>query len=144
MAKESAFAKALVSIDWSLDAPPPIIRCPVTGSVVCAGYDPETGETPDDYVEPEWEQIPTMLFHFYDELDEFSFIAPKLEAAIAQKRQELGDEAEDMHDMEILTEHLESLGSVPLVFCITLGGMACGPVSSSTYVGLDLAAAYQK
>jgi hypothetical protein len=46
-----------------------------------------------------------------------------------------------LSDFEILQAHVESIGEVPLVFCLTTSGMACGPVSSSVYVGLDLAAA---
>jgi hypothetical protein len=54
----------------------------------------------------------------------------------------LGDDAEDLGDFEVLEEHVESIGRVPLVFCITTHGMGCGggPLSSSIYVGLDLAA----
>ena len=47
---------------------------------------------------------------------------------------------EDLEDFEILAEHVESLGKVPLVFALTTHGMAMGPVSSTVYVGLDLAA----
>jgi hypothetical protein len=81
-----------------------------------------------------------VLFHYKPELGEFSYIKPGLQKTIEEKRRELGEEAEDLEDFEILAEHVETLGKVPLVFALTTHGMAMGPVSSTVYVGLDLAA----
>ena len=150
MRKSSAFENALVDIDWDTGAPPPALRCPITGKVIMYGYDPVTTEVGvDDYKEPEWASIPTVLFHYIGEVGEFDYIRPELQAAIDEKRKEMiaaasGDDAElieNMSEFEILSEHLESLGEVPLVFRLTTHGIACGPIHASVYVGLDLAAA---
>lgn len=147
MRKRSAFEDALVDIDWDTSAPPPALRCPITGKVIMYGYDPVTTEVgADDYQEPDWANIPTVLFHYIDEIGEFDFIRPELQAAIDAKRQEMSAAAtaddieliEDMSDFEILAEYVESLGDVPLVFRLTTHGVACGPVHASVYVGLDL------
>ena len=124
------------------DAPPPILRCPITGQVIAAGYDPSNGETPEDYVEPNLEAVPTVLFHYIPEVGEFDFIRPGLQSKIDAVREELGDRADDLDDFEILEAHVDEIGSVPLIFQLITSGMACGPVSSSIFVGLDLAAAY--
>jgi hypothetical protein len=148
MSEVSAFTRALLSINWDSAAPAPILRCPITGKVIAVGYDPTSGEMAADYEEPNWEEVPTLLFHYIPEVGEFSYITPGLQAKIDEKRadleQKLGeDEAEDLSDFEILEEHLESLGEVPVVFGLTTHGFACGPVTGSVYVGLDLAAAFK-
>jgi hypothetical protein len=81
-----------------------------------------------------------MLFHYNPEVGEFSYIKPDLQKTIEGKRREISEEAEDLEDFEILAEHVESLGKIPLVFALTTHGIAIGPVSSTVYVGLDLAA----
>jgi hypothetical protein len=77
-------------------------------------------------------------------------VRSQIQTAIDEKRRALiaaavpsdVDEIEELSDLEILREHVESLGEVPLIFCLTSSGMACGPVSESVYVGLDLSAAF--
>ena len=141
---QTAFEKALICIDWTSDAPLPILRCPTTGAVIASGYDPSNGETAEDYVEPNWEAIPTVLFHYIPELGEFDFIRPELQNKIDEMREELGVQADDIDDFEILEAYVEEIGSVPLIFQLVTSGMASGPISSSVYVGLDLAAVYQR
>ncbi|GLQ79173.1 hypothetical protein GCM10007881_26910 [Mesorhizobium huakuii] len=139
---DTAFSKALVTIDWEGENLL-VLRCPITGEVVAAGYDPTTGEFGYGEHVPEWENIPTVLFHYTPETGEFDFIRPQLKEEIDRKRQELeaagGDEEFD--DFDVLQEHLPSIGKVPLVFCIETSGIATGPLTSTVYVGLDLAAA---
>jgi hypothetical protein len=135
----NAFSAALIEIEWNSDAPP-ALYCPITGQIVAVGYDPQTGRFFDGQQEPKWETIPTVLFHYYPEVGEFSYIKPGLQKTIDEKRRALGDDAEDLEDFAILEEHVESLGKAPLVFSLTTHGMASGPVSSTVYVGLDLAA----
>ena len=134
------FERALHEVNWDFSAQPPALRCPITGQIVLAGYDPVTGDIADGVEQPHWEKVPTVLFHFIDEIGEFDFIRDDLRAAIEKKRMDLGADADDMHDFEILSEHLTSLGHAPIIFKLTTHGIACGPVSSSVYVGLDLAA----
>lgn len=135
----TAFEKALVTIEWEHGAPPPALRCPITGKVVLIGYDPVSGAYVDGVEEPDFASIPTVLFHYISEVGHFDFIRDDLAEAIEKKRAELGEDGEDMDDFEILSEHLESIGKVPLIFNLITYGMACGPVSGSVYVGLDLA-----
>ena len=135
----TAFDKALVTLDWEHGAPPPALRCPITGKVVLIGYDPVSGEFVDGVVEPDFASIPTVLFHYISEVGDFDYIRDDLAEAIEKKRAALGDEGEDMDDFEILSEHLEAIGRVPVIFNLITHGMACGPVSGSVYVGLDLA-----
>lgn len=149
MTKASVFDSALVNIDWPFGAPPPVLKCPITGQVVLQGYDPVTGEMAM-YEEPKWSEVPTVKFCYLPEVGEFQYIAESLQAAIDAKRRALiavagptdVEEIEDLSDFEILREHVEGLGDVPLIFCLTTSGMACGPVSESVYVGLDLSAAF--
>jgi hypothetical protein len=90
-----------------------------------------------------WEDVPTVLFHYLPEAGEFDYIVPALQAKIDRKRAELGDEAEELSDFDVLEEYVDSLGEVPLVFCVTTSGIACGPISESVCVGLDFAASYR-
>src|SRR5262245_5189650 len=133
MPQESAFTKALVPIRWDND-PMPVLRCPITGKVIVAGYDPAIGEVDEGILHPEWKDVPTVLFHCIPEVGQFDYITPELQAKIDQKREELSEEAEDLDDFDILEEHVESLGKVPLVFLLI------DPVGTQLYVGLDLAA----
>jgi hypothetical protein len=101
MSKESAFTKALVLIDWEIDAPIPVLRCPITGKVIASGYDPATGEMAEGYGEPKWQEVPTVLFHYVPEVGEFDYIKPELQAKVDSKRKELGEDAEELDDFEI-------------------------------------------
>ena len=143
-ARETAFYSALTTIDWPFNAKPPVIRCPITGMVVGAGYDPSSGANADEYSEPDHEKVPTLMFSYIPEVGEFDFIRPELMEAIESKHAELvkaDPENEDLDDFDILTDHLGNLGECPLVFEVVTTGMACGPVTSSVYIGLDLARA---
>jgi hypothetical protein len=148
MAKDSVFERAMVHIEWPCGAPPPVLRCPMTGQVVLQGYDPVTGED-TGFDEPDWSAVPTVTFCYLPEVGEFQYITPALESTIAASREALLERAtadekdaiELLSDFEILESYVDEIGEVPLVVCLTTSGMACGPVSSSVYVGLDLAAA---
>jgi len=148
MNKSSAFRHALVELQWMAGSELPILHCPITRERIAAGYDPASCEFPAGYEPPDWSQVPTVLFHYSPEVGEFDFIRPVLQRAIDEKRKELlaaapedeVESVEEMIDFEILQEHVDSLGEVPLVFCITTRSVACGPVNASVYVGLDLAA----
>lgn len=133
----SSLADAIVEIDWDVDAPLPIIHCPITGRVVGAGYDPVTGAFPEGYEKPNWADIPTVLFHLVDEVGEIDYIHPVLKAKLDAARAEL-DEDDEQDDLSLL-EELDSIGNRPLVFRITTYGMANGPVEGVTFIGLDLA-----
>jgi hypothetical protein len=139
----SAFSEALFTIDWG-DADPRPIRCPVTGAIVAAGYDPSTGEFSYEGV-PKWAEIPTVLF-VHTEMGGFQFVRADLQAQIDQVRQELitaGGDEDELDGFRILAEHLDSIGKVPIVFeIVTRGaGRSGGPLTTTVYVGLDLTAA---
>jgi hypothetical protein len=51
-----------------------------------------------------WEDVPTVLFHYLPEAGEFDYIVPALQAKIDRKRAELGDEAEELSDFDVLEE----------------------------------------
>ena len=104
------------------------------------GYDPETGEFAEGCGQPMWEKIPTVLFHYIPEVGEFDYVKPELQSQIDRTRTAMGKKADDLDDFELLQDHIGSIGREPLVFCLTAHGMACGPISASVYVGLDLAA----
>ena len=136
----STFYQALVTIDWPFNATPPIIRCPITGMVVGAGYDPASGANADEFTEPDHEKVPTMMFSYIPEVGEFDFIRPELLEVIEAKRAELvtaDSENEELAEFEILTDHVDDLGKCPMIFEVATSGTACGPVSSSVYIGLD-------
>lgn len=140
MGKQSAFANATVKIDWNFGAPAPAIRCPISGEIVLVGYDPATGELADGVEEPKWGDIPTVLFHYLDEVGEFDYINPQLAERINQVRSTLTDEdSEDFHDFDILVSLVDDLGNVPVIFELTTYGFAPGPITSTIWVGLDLA-----
>ena len=95
MRTKSAFENALVDIDWDTTAPPPALRCPITGKVILYGYDPVTTEVGvDDYEQPDWASIPTVLFHYIGEVGEFDYIRPELHAVIDKKLDALEIETE--------------------------------------------------
>ncbi|TQF29770.1 hypothetical protein [Bradyrhizobium sp. UNPA324] len=135
------FSGALIEIDWDFEESVPPLRCPITGEIVAVGYDPETGEFAEGCEQPVWQKIPTVLFHYIPEVGEFDYIKPELQNEIDRTRTAMGEGAEDLDDFELLQDHVGSIGRAPLVFCLTTHGMACGPISTSIYVGLDLAAA---
>ena len=149
MTKSSAFQSALVELKWMAGSELPILHCPITRERIAAGYDPASCEFPAGYQPPDWSQVPTVLFHYTPEAGEFDYIVPALQSAIDEKRKELlaaapEDEVDDvkaLSDFEILQDHVESLGEVPLVFCVTTRSVAGGPINASVYVGLDLGAA---
>lgn len=135
------FEKATTHINWKFGNAPPSIRCPITGEIVLAGYDPETGDYDEGVAEPEFEGIPTVMFHYIEEIGEFSFIRDDLQRAIDERRTSLPeDDVEDLSDFDILSSGDVSLGGAPLIFALTTHGMACGPVSATVWVGLDLLA----
>lgn len=148
MTESSVFQKALVELKWMAGSELPILHCPITRKRIAAGYDPASCEFPVGYEPPDWSQVSTVLFHYTPEAGEFDYITPAVQSVIDEKRKELlaaapEDEVEsvqDISDFEILQEHVDSLGEVPLVFCITTRSVACGPINASVYVGLDLAA----
>lgn len=148
MTDSSAFNRALVELKWMAGSELPILHCPITGKRIAAGYDPVSCEFPAGYEPPDWSKVPTVLFHYSPEVGEFDYIVPALQDAIDEKRKELiaaatqddVESIEEISDFEILQDHIDYLGEVPLVFCITTRSVACGPVNGSVYVGLDLAA----
>lgn len=140
---KSPFQKHLITIDWFLDSAPPVFRCPVSGAVIHPGHDPRISDDPQDYVEPQYEEASTLLFAFPTVVGEFDFIQPELQQAIDEKRSALikSDSGnENLSDFDILVEHLEKLGDIPVIYEIRLGA---GPVQDTVYLGLDLYRPYQ-
>ncbi len=140
------FERAVVNIDWPFGQVPPALHCPITGVVVLSGYGGSRGPNADYDLEEEWDDVPTLRFIYIDGIGEFDYIHPSLEAVIEQKRNELeaaGRDAEFNDDFDILADHVEELGEVPLIYELTTRGMGCGPVSRTIWVGFDLFAAHR-
>lgn len=143
---DSIFQQALVTIDWPFDAPPPIIRCPITGRAIAPGQDADEDYDDDEFTDADpYEDTPTLLFLYVEDAGEFEYLRAEVQEAIDAKRKQLTEEDpenDNLSDFEILSEHLDELGDCPLVFNLVTSGMACGPVSFGVYIGLDLYRAF--
>lgn len=108
--------------------------CPVTGQQIC---------DPEDVTQPS----PATMFVYYNEVGEFDFVTKDLEA-LAEKAREDVEEAEvngDDEGPESVFDHFLTLVDAAqthpniAVFVITTHGMACGPVSTTFAIGIDMA-----
>ena len=98
------FERSTNSIDWDFGLPPPVIRCPMTGEIVLAGFDPATGDYEDGVDEPDHTKIPTATFYYLDEIGEFVFIRDDLQQAIVEYRKTLSeDDSDDISDFDMST-----------------------------------------
>lgn len=138
-----AFKAACVTIEWPFNAPQPALRCPSTGNVIAPGF--EGAAERDPITEIDYSGIPTVLFVFLGEINEFLYIRPDIQESLKKRRVTLEtseEDSEDDSDFEILTSSDEMFGDVPLIFELNTGGMACGPVWSTVWIGLDIFAPF--
>lgn len=138
MADSSIFEKATVHLHYSCGEISPNIYCPIVGVIVHNEVGPDSSEE-DWGEEPDWKNIPTVIFHYMSLTGEFTYLSSDMEKTINATRLGLGDDADGLDNFEILREHVTSLGQSPLVFHIRTEGMAGGPIGMSVYIGLDLA-----
>ena len=75
-----------------------------------------------------------LAYVYWDELGEFEQVAPQIEGAL---RTALDDEDADDHPVNLVAVQLASKPILHL--SVETSGMACGPVSSTLYVGIDFA-----
>lgn len=144
--QRKGFEERIINIDWPFNAPPPALRCLVTGEVISAGFEDlasvEQGEHID---EPDYESIPTVLFAFLGNISEFLYLRDDIKEMIAQSREasNAGD-VQDIDDFEVLKREFYRLDDSVVVIELNTGGMACGPVWSTLWVGLDLLAPFRE
>ena len=102
--------------------------CPVTGQLI-----------KDDHT---YQPSPATLFTFVDEVGDFETLHPNLQGKWdkIKEQAENDEEEEDYIDTENLFDRfLEQVSITSLVcFIITTRGMACGPVSSTVRIGIDM------
>jgi hypothetical protein len=97
-------------------------HCPVTGQRI----------TSDETYEPS----PAMVFMYLDEIGEFQDIDPDLQEVFDEVESEFGDE---LWPDELFAKFCDRIQSEGLVcFEIATHGMACGPVSSTVRIGIDM------
>lgn len=93
------------------------LHCPACGAV--AMDEAHFAETPCKH----------LIFAFLDEVGDFSYIAPELEKLL----EKLSD---DEDQVDGLCKRIKSKTAICLG--VTTSGMACGPVSSTAWLGFDL------
>ena len=102
--------------------------CPVTGHLI-----------KDDH---SYQPSPATLFTFVDEVGDFETLHPNLQGKWdkIKEQAENDEEEEDYIDTENLFDRfLEQVNITSLVcFIITTRGIACGPVSSTVRIGIDM------
>lgn len=133
------FQNARIVIDWPFNAPQPALKCPLTGMDIALGVEEADDEAPCEDID--YESIPTVLFAFLGDISEFLYIRPDLKQKLDAQRAALvmsNEEANEWDDFELLKSSTGMLGNVPVIFEVNTGGMACGPVWSTLWVGLDL------
>lgn len=94
--------------------------CPITGQAILS----------DEHFEPS----EATLFAFLDDVGDFVFIRSDLETKCQQLEKD-----DDTTIDQFLCELLESVDSANLVcYSITTRGIACGPVSSTIRIAVDM------
>ncbi len=130
---------ALTILEWPFEDHIPAIRCPITGMVVSLGFGPDQNPDQDEPLAPADADCPTLMFRYHYETG-MEYLRPDLAATIAARREELiaaGEHEDDLHDFEIISEHLDNLGQAPMIIDMPTAGMPGDGVT----VGLDLARA---
>ncbi|MFN9602313.1 MAG: hypothetical protein ACK6A7_02565 [Planctomycetota bacterium] len=96
--------------------------CPVTGKLIA-----------DD---DSFEASPATVFTYVNEVGEFDTIAPELLAIWEQVEAETDEEDFDADPFEIFCQRIEDDSIV--CFEITTHGFACGPVSSTVRIAINM------
>lgn len=120
----------IITIAWPFGAVAPSLHCPRTGNLVLA---------PDAMIDQP--ASPCVSFVWIHEIAEFEFIRDDLQGRLDETRRALIKAGADEYDLpsnfEILKTDVD-LGTIPVIFEITVSGMACGPVSETVTIGFDL------
>lgn len=137
------YRNALATITWPYEDRIPAIHCPVTGMPVSLGFGPEQDPAKDSPKNPADQDCPTLIFRYNYELG-IEYIRPELAEAVATKKRQLvesgeADDESDLDDLEIISEHLDSLGNVPLIIDMPTYGLP----GDGIVIGFDLARAYR-
>ena len=115
-----------VKIDWDFDEDPPELFCPVCKSPILPH-----GEEPTEY-------CAHVQYIYMSAIGEFTYKSQQVSKFIDELEVSESDEF-DMDDWEILEKLEAKEGSgAEFGFELALSGMACGPVSYSFHIGMDL------
>ncbi len=100
--------------------------CPVTGKHILSEEDSESS--------------PATAFIYIDDIGEFSGIRPDLLKLYEEKCDFYPENDEDEDDLNPIDRFMKLLKDTPnlVVFNITTSGVACGPVSNTVRVGIDM------
>ncbi len=106
--------------------------CPVTGQQICG----------DEEANP---KVPSIRFIYIPEVGEFETIHPDLETLADQIRNELAAKEEEDEDFceeffDVFKEALkkDEANDSLVIYSITTSGIACGPVSETIHIGIDM------
>lgn len=141
------FDERVFRIDWPFNAPQPALKCPITGEVISSGFeDQDAVEAGDPQEEVDYASISTVLFAFLGDISEFLYLRSDLREMLEKARQEKTNDPgmEGYDDFELLKQEFHRLDENIVVFELNTGGMACGPVWSTLWVGLDLLAPFRE
>lgn len=108
--------------------------CPVNGRIIC---------------DPQGETIPSPATKvlFLHDIGDFDFVTKDLECLLEQARADVdaAEESSDENSPQNVFMHVLALANAAkaqsnlAVFVITTSGFACGPVSSTFAIGIDMA-----
>ena len=115
-----------------LDLPHNNFFCPVTGQQI----------TGDDFANPE---VPSIRFIYLPEVGEFETIHPDLEVIADQIQEEIAKKEEEDEGFceeffDLFKEALkkDKANDSLVIYSITTSGIACGPVSETVHIGIDM------
>ena len=77
-------------------------------------------------------ECPHLAYTYFDEVGEFTSVAPHLEEVLSAV---LDDEEADEHPVDLAATKIQAKSILHL--SVETSGMACGPVSSTVYLGID-------
>lgn len=133
---KTAFEKALVRLDLDMETAPQI-HCPITKqrilpAITTSGVFVDGKELQGDD-DIDYSKISTVMFKFTMSSDE-CYVRDDIKEKIEAIQDKLGEEGEELTDLEIIEDHLLELGSAALVLHVVWDRDHW----SSCYIGLDL------
>ena len=107
------------------------LYCPGTGALLApAANGPEAASWNPDYLE----SVPTVLFQYVHEIDDFAFLRADVQESLEAARTEAG--AENKGDFDVLVEHTPDFGNGFMV--LDIEERSPGGHHSCVTIGLDL------
>lgn len=127
MTKEKIFPQ-IAYVEQPFGQDPPNIHCPLCGQM-------SIGEN-----RPDEERCEHTVFIHTDLVDDYEYISVDFSARLEALEERLGENGKDLSDLDCFNELLPKLGygKELLVFQVTHGGMAMGPVWTTDTFACDL------